>query len=186
MQLNDTIARVTDRIILRSQNTRGQYLAGIRSAGEKGPARAHLSCSGQAHAYAGAGQYQAALATKDAGNLGIISAYNDMLSAHQPFQHFPDQIKMAARSIGGTAQMAGGVPAMCYGVTQCTAGMELSLFSRDVIALAASVALSHNTFDAAVYLGVCDKIVPGLVMAAQTFGHIPAVFLPAGPMTSGL
>ena len=186
MQLNDTIARVTDRIILRSQNTRGQYLAGIRSAGEKGPARAHLSCSGQAHAYAGAGQDQAALATKDAGNLGIISAYNDMLSAHQPFQHFPDQIKMAARSIGGTAQMAGGVPAMCDGVTQGTAGMELSLFSRDVIALAASVALSHNTFDAAVYLGVCDKIVPGLVMAAQTFGHIPAVFLPAGPMTSGL
>ena len=186
MQLNDTIARVTDRIILRSQNTRGQYLAGIRSAGEKGPARAHLSCSGQAHAYAGAGQDQAALATKDAGNLGIISAYNDMLSAHQPFQHFPDQIKMAARSIGGTAQMAGGVPAMCDGVTQGTAGMELSLFSRDVIALAASVALSHNTFDAAVYLGVCDKIVPGLIMAAQTFGHIPAVFLPAGPMTSGL
>ncbi len=186
MQLNDTIARVTDRIILRSQNTRGQYLVGIRSAGEKGPARAHLSCSGQAHAYAGAGQDQAALATKDAGNLGIISAYNDMLSAHQPFQHFPDQIKMAARSIGGTAQMAGGVPAMCDGVTQGTAGMELSLFSRDVIALAASVALSHNTFDAAVYLGVCDKIVPGLVMAAQTFGHIPAVFLPAGPMTSGL
>lgn len=186
MQLNDTIARVTDRIIQRSQKTRDQYLTGIRSAGDKGPARAHLSCGGQAHAYAGAGQDQAALATKDAGNLGIISAYNDMLSAHQPFQHFPDQIKTAARTVGGTAQMAGGVPAMCDGVTQGTSGMELSLFSRDVIALAAAVALSHNTFDAAVYLGVCDKIVPGLVIAAQTFGHIPAVFLPAGPMTSGL
>jgi len=186
MQLNDTIARVTDRIIQRSQKTRDHYLTGIRSAGDKGPARAHLSCGGQAHAYAGAGQDQAALATKDAGNLGIISAYNDMLSAHQPFQHFPDQIKKAARAVGGTAQMAGGVPAMCDGVTQGTSGMELSLFSRDVIALAAAVALSHNTFDAAVYLGVCDKIVPGLVIAAQTFGHIPSVFLPAGPMTSGL
>ncbi|MFG6542281.1 phosphogluconate dehydratase, partial [Sulfitobacter sp. M22298] len=126
------------------------------------------------------------LATTSAGNLGIVTTYNDMLSAHQPFERYPDLIRDAVRAAGGTAQVAGGVPAMCDGVTQGEAGMELSLFSRDVIALAASVALSHNTFDAAVFLGVCDKIVPGLVIAAQAFGHLPAVFLPAGPMESGL
>ena len=184
--LNDTIARVTDRIIERSAESRGAYLARMRRAAEDGPARAHLSCSGQAHAYAAAGPDQAALATKSAGNLGIITTYNDMLSAHQPFERFPELIRDAARAVGGTAQVAGGVPAMCDGVTQGTAGMELSLFSRDVIALAAGVALSHNTFDTTVYLGVCDKIVPGLVIAAQVFGHLPAVFLPAGPMTSGI
>ncbi len=119
-------------------------------------------------------------------NLGIVTAYNDMLSAHQPFERFPELIRRAARDLGATAQVAGGVPAMCDGVTQGQAGMELSLFSRDVIALATAVALSHNTFDAAVYLGVCDKIVPGLVIAAATFGYIPGVFIPAGPMTSGL
>ncbi|MGJ8616344.1 MAG: phosphogluconate dehydratase [Sulfitobacter sp.] len=184
--LNDTIARVTDRIIERSSDTRNAYLARMRRAAEDGPARAHLSCSGQAHAYAAAGPDQVALATKSAGNLGIITTYNDMLSAHQPFERFPELIRDAARSVGGTAQVAGGVPAMCDGVTQGTAGMELSLFSRDVIAMAAGVGLSHNTFDAAVYLGVCDKIVPGLVIAAQAFGHIPAIFLPAGPMVSGI
>tara|TARA_R110002072_G_scaffold27730_2_gene89964 strand:+ start:13675 stop:15474 length:1800 start_codon:yes stop_codon:yes gene_type:complete len=184
--LNDTIARVTDRIIERSAESRGAYLARMRRAAEDGPARAHLSCSGQAHAYAAAGPDQAALATKSAGNLGIITTYNDMLSAHQPFERFPELIRDAARAVGGTAQVAGGVPAMCDGVTQGTAGMELSLFSRDVIAMAAGVGLSHNTFDAAVYLGVCDKIVPGLVIAAQAFGHIPAIFLPAGPMVSGI
>jgi phosphogluconate dehydratase len=184
--LNDTIARVTDRIIARSAATRNDYLSRMKAAASKGPARAHLSCSGQAHAYAGAGDDQQALATKSSGNLGIVTTYNDMLSAHQPFKDFPETIKAAVRNIGGTAQVAGGVPAMCDGITQGEAGMELSLFSRDIIAMAAGIALSHNTFDAAVYLGVCDKIVPGLVVAAQTFGHLPAVFLPAGPMTSGL
>ena len=132
------------------------------------------------------GDDKARLNADQAPNLGIITAYNDMLSAHQPFEHFPDLIRAAARAAGGTAQVAGGVPAMCDGVTQGQTGMELSLFSRDVIALAAAVGLSHNTYDAAVYLGVCDKIVPGLVMAAATFGYIPGVFMPAGPMTSGL
>ena len=184
--LNDTVARVTDRIIERSAPSRGAYLARMRRAAEEGPARAHLSCSGQAHAYAGAGQDQAALATQSAGNIGIITTYNDMLSAHQPFERFPTLIRDTARAAGGTAQVAGGVPAMCDGVTQGTPGMELSLFSRDIIAMAAGVGLSHNTFDSAIYLGVCDKIVPGLVIAAQAFGHLPAVFLPAGPMTSGI
>ncbi len=184
--INDTLKRVTDRIAERSHKDRGVYLSRMEQAAADGPTREHLSCSAQAHAYAGAGEDQDALATGTAGNLGIVTAYNDMLSAHQPFERFPDLIRKAARDAGGTAQVAGGVPAMCDGVTQGYAGMELSLFSRDVIALAASVALSHNTFDAAVFLGVCDKIVPGLVIAAQTFGHLPTVFLPAGPMTSGL
>ncbi len=186
MTLNQTIRDVTNRIIERSRPSRDAYLARMAAAKSKGPARAHLSCSGQAHAFAGAGADQDALATRDAGNLGLVTTYNDMLSAHQPFERFPDLIRAAAREVGGTAQVAGGVPAMCDGVTQGEAGMELSLFSRDVIAMAAGVALSHNTFDAAVFLGVCDKFVPGLVIAAQTFGHLPAVFLPAGPMTSGL
>ncbi|WP_027256051.1 phosphogluconate dehydratase [Leisingera aquimarina] len=185
-QLNDTLLLVTDRIIARSETTRAAYLDRMHRAAEKGPARAHLSCSGQAHAYAASGGDKAHLVERKAGNLGIVTAYNDMLSAHQPFEHYPALIKQAAREAGGTAQVAGGVPAMCDGVTQGEAGMELSLFSRDVIALAASVALSHATFDATVYLGVCDKIVPGLVIAAQAFGHLPSVFLPAGPMASGL
>ncbi len=187
MPLNPILRRVTENIIARSAETRGAYLERMRAARSRGPVRAHLSCSGQAHAYAAAGAAdKAALAEGRAGNLAIVTAYNDMLSAHQPFERFPDLIRAAAREAGGTAQVAGGVPAMCDGVTQGAAGMELSLFSRDVIALAASVALSHDTFDAAVFLGVCDKIVPGLVIAAQAFGHMPAVFLPAGPMTSGL
>ena len=186
MTLHSTIDRVTDRIIARSEATRRPYLDRMEAARAKGPARAHLSCSGQAHAYAASGADKDRLATTSAGNLGIVTTYNDMLSAHQPFERYPDLIREAVRAAGGTAQVAGGVPAMCDGVTQGEAGMELSLFSRDVIALAASVALSHNTFDAAVFLGVCDKIVPGLVIAAQAFGHLPAVFLPAGPMESGL
>jgi len=186
MALNPTVARVTERIIARSDASRAAHLARMAQARSKGPARGHLSCSGQAHAYAASGPDKDRLAGTEAGNLGIVTAYNDMLSAHQPFERFPDLIRQAARAAGGTAQVAGGVPAMCDGVTQGEAGMELSLFSRDVIALAASVALSHNTFDAAVFLGVCDKIVPGLVIAAQAFGHLPAVFLPAGPMESGL
>ncbi|MEN8741977.1 MAG: phosphogluconate dehydratase [Phaeobacter gallaeciensis] len=186
MSLNQTLKEVTERIIARSAETRSAYLARMRAAQGKGPARAHLSCSGQAHAYAATGADQDPLASGSAGHLGIVTAYNDMLSAHQPFETYPTLIRDAVRASGGTAQVAGGVPAMCDGVTQGEAGMELSLFSRDTIALATGVALSHNVFDAAVYLGVCDKIVPGLVIGAQTFGHLPAVFLPAGPMTSGL
>ncbi|MCG7518769.1 phosphogluconate dehydratase [Ruegeria sp. Ofav3-42] len=184
--VQSVIADVTKRIIERSADLRGPHLERMEHARSKGPARAHLSCSGQAHAYAGAGADQLAMATGTAGNLGIVTAYNDMLSAHQPFERYPGLIRDAIREAGGTAQVAGGVPAMCDGVTQGEAGMELSLFSRDVIALATGVALSHNTYDAAVFLGVCDKIVPGLVIGAQAFGHLPAVFLPAGPMTSGL
>jgi phosphogluconate dehydratase len=186
MTIQPKIRQVTDRIIHRSRVTRTAYLTRMRAATDKGPARAHLSCSGQAHAFAAAGDDQSALATGRAGNLGIITAYNDMLSAHQPFEHYPNLIRRAARDVGGTAQVAGGVPAMCDGVTQGEIGMELSLFSRDVIAMAAAVAMSHNVFDAAVFLGVCDKIVPGLVIAAQAFGHVPTVCLPAGPMTRGL
>ncbi len=186
MTLNATIKTVTDRIIARSENARGPYLERMAAAKSKGPNRGHLSCSGQAHAYAGAGEDQGTLATTDAGSLGIVTAYNDMLSAHQPFERYPQLIRDAARSMGGVAQVAGGVPAMCDGVTQGEAGMELSLFSRDVIAMATGVSLSHNTYDAAVFLGVCDKIVPGLVIGAQAFGHLPAVFIPAGPMTSGI
>nr|WP_321251557.1 phosphogluconate dehydratase [uncultured Ruegeria sp.] len=184
--VHSVITDVTQRIIDRSAPLRGPHLDRMEQARSKGPARAHLSCSGQAHAYAGAGPDQQAMVTGTAGNLGIVTAYNDMLSAHQPFERYPSLIRDAIRAAGGTAQVAGGVPAMCDGVTQGEAGMELSLFSRDVIALATGVALSHNTFDAAVFLGVCDKIVPGLVIGAQSFGHLPAVFLPAGPMTSGL
>jgi phosphogluconate dehydratase len=186
MSLHPTIARVTDRIRARSADPRGTYLARLAKAVSDGPVRAHLSCGNQAHAYAAMGTDKAALAAAKVPNLGIVTAYNDMLSAHQPFERYPDLIRAAAVKAGVTVQVAGGVPAMCDGVTQGQPGMELSLFSRDVIALAAGVALSHNCFDAALYLGVCDKIVPGLIMAAATFGHIPAVFVPAGPMTSGL
>ena len=186
MPIHDTLQSVTDRVTVRSATSRGQYMARMKAAQTKGPSRGHLSCSGQAHAFAASGEDQNELATGIGGNLGIVTAFNDMLSAHQPFEHFPAVMREAARSVGGTAQVAGGVPAMCDGVTQGEAGMELSLFSRDLIAMAAGIALSHNTFDAATYLGVCDKIVPGLVIGAQAFGHLPAVFVPAGPMTSGL
>lgn len=186
MPLNPTIHDVTQRIIDRSKESRSAYMARMRQAMDEGPRRAHLSCGNQAHAYAAMEGDQAPMLEGQGGNIGIVTAYNDMLSAHQPFKDYPDLIKAAARANGGTAQVAGGVPAMCDGVTQGQVGMELSLFSRDVIALAAGVALSHNTFDSAVYLGVCDKIVPGLVIAAATFGYLPGIFLPAGPMASGL
>ena len=186
MSLHPTLVRVTDRIRARSEATRGLYLDRMAQAVANGPVRAHLSCGNQAHAYAAMGPDKTALAETKVANLGIVTAYNDMLSAHQPFERYPDLIRAAATKAGVTVQVAGGVPAMCDGVTQGQPGMELSLFSRDVIALAAGVALSHNCFDAALYLGVCDKIVPGLIMAAATFGHIPAVFVPAGPMTSGI
>ena len=186
MTLHSRITSVTARIQTRSKQSRSKYLDRIKQASEAGTARSHLSCGNQAHAYAAMGAQKTDLAQGKVPNLGIITAYNDMLSAHQPFAKYPRKIKEAAGQIGATAQVAGGVPAMCDGVTQGQQGMELSLFSRDVIALAAGVALSHNCFDATVYLGVCDKIVPGLVIAAQTFGHVPAVFIPAGPMVSGL
>ncbi len=185
MPLHATIDRVTDRIRERSAESRAAYLAKIAHQAEEGPRRAHLSCGNQAHAYA-AMPDKDDMATTRKPNIGIVSAYNDMLSAHQPYERYPDLIRSAAHAAGATAQVAGGVPAMCDGVTQGRPGMELSLFSRDVIALASGIALSHDTFDAAMYLGVCDKIVPGLIIAAATFGHIPAVFVPAGPMTSGL
>ena len=185
MTLHATIDKVTERIRARSQESRSAYLSRLDRAAEEGPRRAHLSCGNQAHAYA-AMPDKDDLATTRKPNLGIVTAYNDMLSAHQPYETYPQAIRRAAHAAGATAQVAGGVPAMCDGVTQGRAGMELSLFSRDVIAMAAGVALSHDTFDAALYLGICDKIVPGLVIAAATFGHVPAVFLPSGPMPSGL
>ncbi len=186
MTLHSKLEQVTERIIERSRDSRQIYLDRMNRAADNGPRRAHLSCSNQAHAYAAMGDDKDALRAARSPNLGIITAYNDMLSAHKPYESYPQIIRDAARAVGATAQVAGGVPAMCDGVTQGEAGMELSLFSRDVIALAAGVGLSHNTFDAAVFLGICDKIVPGLVMAAATFGHIPSVFLPGGPMTSGI
>ena len=187
MELNPVIARVTERVVERSRSTRSRYMDHVKRAQDNGPRRAVLSCGNLAHVAAACTAHdKAALAEGKAGHIGIVTAYNDMLSAHQPFATFPDLIKQTAREAGGSAQVAGGVPAMCDGVTQGQPGMELSLFSRDVIALSAGVALSHAAFDAAVYLGVCDKIVPGLVIAAATFGHLPAIFLPAGPMPSGL
>lgn len=186
MSLHPKLGDVTQKIVERSKKSRHAYLAKIGKAAKDGPRRAHLSCGNQAHAYAAMGADKSTLLEERAPNIGIITAYNDMLSAHQPFETYPAQIKEAARAFGATAQVAAGVPAMCDGVTQGQPGMELSLFSRDTIALAAAIGLSHNTFDAAVFLGVCDKIVPGLVIAAATFGHLPAIFLPAGPMPSGI
>ncbi|UWQ16635.1 phosphogluconate dehydratase [Jannaschia sp. M317] len=186
MPLDSRIDEITETIRERSRPTRDAYLARMRAQAQEGPRRAHLECGNQAHAYAAMGAQKDDLLADRVPNIGIVTAYNDMLSAHQPFKDYPDRIKAAARAAGATAQLAGGVPAMCDGVTQGQVGMELSLFSRDVIALAAGVALSHNTFDSALYLGICDKIVPGLVIAAATFGYLPGIFVPAGPMTSGL
>lgn len=187
MSANSTILAVTARIRDRSRKTREAYLSRVRAAASQKPNRATLGCANLAHGFAVCSPSEKqALAGEIVPNLGIITAYNDMLSAHQPFETYPAIIREAAREAGGVAQVAGGVPAMCDGVTQGRAGMELSLFSRDVIAMATAIGLSHDMFDAAVYLGVCDKIVPGLVIGALTFGHIPAVFVPAGPMTSGL
>ena len=181
------IEAITDRIRERSRPTRETYLGRLDEAVGKGVNRSVLSCGNLAHGFAACGPGdKAALIGDQIANLGIITSYNDMLSAHQPFETFPQLIKQAAREAGGVAQVAGGVPAMCDGVTQGRPGMELSLFSRDVIAMATAIGLSHDMFDAAVYLGVCDKIVPGLLIGALTFGHLPAVFIPAGPMTTGL
>ena len=185
--LNATLAAVTQRIEQRSAASRSAYLAMLASAKKPGPYRAGLGCANIAHAYAAMPiNDKLMLQQERQPNVGIITAYNDMLSAHQPYEHYPERLRVAARAVGATAQVAGGVPAMCDGITQGESGMELSLFSRDVIALATAVGLSHNVFDAALLLGVCDKIVPGLFMGALQFGHLPAVFVPAGPMTSGL
>jgi phosphogluconate dehydratase len=187
MPIQARIGEVTERLVARSRPTRAAYLERLDKAASQGIARKRLGCANFAHGFAAcAPGDKAALKEGDAPNLAIVTAYNDMLSAHQPYERFPDILKAAARAAGATAQVAGGVPAMCDGVTQGEAGMELSLFSRDVIALSTAVALSHQMFDAAVYLGVCDKIVPGLLIGALSFGHLPSVFIPAGPMPSGL
>lgn len=187
MAAHSSIEAITARIVERSKPHREAYLGRVQKAITKGVHRSTLSCGNLAHGFAVCSPAEKdALAGDVVPNLGIITAYNDMLSAHQPYEIFPQIIRDAARAAGGVAQVAGGVPAMCDGVTQGQPGMELSLFSRDAIAMAAGIGLSHNMFDAAVYLGVCDKIVPGLVISALTFGHLPAIFIPAGPMTSGL
>jgi phosphogluconate dehydratase len=195
-QPHPTVARVTQRIMQRSETTRCAYLAQLDAMAARPPGAARLGCANVAHAFAGMPDGDKSVANSravtipvnapKAPNIGIINAYNDMLSAHAPYQHYPDIIKHEARLHGATAQVAGGVPAMCDGVTQGTAGMELSLFSRDAIAMSTAISLSHDVFDAALMLGVCDKIVPGLLIGALHFGHLPVVFVPAGPMTSGL
>jgi phosphogluconate dehydratase len=185
--LHPVVAQVTERIRQRSAGPRAAYLHTTEQARKAGPQRQGMGCANLAHAFA-ASPVNDKLVIRESRkpNIGIVTAYNDMLSAHQPYASYPELIKEAARVAGGVAQVAGGVPAMCDGVTQGAAGMELSLFSRDVIALAAAVALSHQVFDAALYLGVCDKIVPGLLIGALQFGHLGSIFVPAGPMTSGL
>jgi len=185
--LHATLAAVTARIEARSHDSRAAYLAHLAQAHKPGPYRQGMGCANAAHAYAAMpANDKLVLQQERQPNLGIVTAYNDMLSAHQPYEHYPDAIRASARKLGATAQVAAGVPAMCDGITQGEDGMGLSLFSRDVIAMATAVGLSHNVFDAVLLLGICDKIVPGLVMGALQFGHLPAVFLPAGPMTSGL
>ncbi len=187
MTLNATVEAVTRRIRERSAPARGAYLQRLRAMAQRPPGAQRLGCANVAHAFAGLpGNDKLRIVAERAPNIGIVTAYNDVLSAHAPLQHYPDLIKDEARRNGATAQVAGGVPAMCDGVTQGTPGMELSLFSRDVIAMATAVSLSHDVFDSALLLGVCDKIVPGLLIGALQFGHLPTVFVPAGPMTSGL
>ncbi len=187
MKLNSIVEAVTARVRERSRDSRSSYLQRVAQAGQRRPGAERLGCANVAHAFAAlpANDKLRVVALR-APNIGIVTAFNDMLSAHAPLQHYPDLIKAEARRLGATAQVAGGVPAMCDGVTQGTPGMELSLFSRDVIAMATAVALSHDVFDGALMLGVCDKIVPGLLIGALHFGHLPTVFVPAGPMTSGL
>ena len=187
MSVHSIVSAVTEKIVGRSKPSRSRYLARMEVAVSQQPRRKALGCANIAHGFAACSPHDKNQLRNGTGpNLGIVTSFNDMLSAHQPFEHYPDIIRRAAREAGGTAQVAGGVPAMCDGVTQGETGMELSLFSRDVIALSTAIALSHQMFDAAVYLGVCDKIVPGLIIGALSFGHLPAVFIPAGPMTSGM
>lgn len=185
--INTVFDAVTQRITDRSKTLRAEYLARLEQLRNRGPRRASLSCANQAHANAAAdSKTKIWLNQAQKPNIGIVTAYNDMLSAHQPYATYPDQIKEAALRFNATAQVAGGVPAMCDGVTQGRPGMELSLFSRDVIAQATAISLSHDAFDATLCLGICDKIVPGLLIGALAFGHLPTIFIPAGPMGSGL
>jgi len=184
--LHPTISRVTDRIIERSKPTRRSYLDLMQAEKEGGIRRPRLSCGNFAHGFAAAGEDKEAIKRLAGPNIGIVTAFNDMLSAHQPYGRYPEQIKIFAREVGATAQVAGGVPAMCDGVTQGQPGMDLSLFSRDVIAMATAVSLSHGMFDAVAMLGICDKIVPGLLIGALRFGHLPTLLIPGGPMPSGL
>lgn len=186
MKIHPIIAEVTERLARRSSKSRSAYLERVQAASLAGPRR-DLGCGNFAHGFAASEQADKATIRAGRGpNIGIVTAYNDMLSAHQPYEAYPERIRRAARLLGATAQVAGGVPAMCDGVTQGRAGMELSLFSRDIIAMSTAIALSHDLFDASVYLGICDKIVPGLLIGALSFGHLPAVFIPSGPMPSGL
>jgi len=185
--LHPVVNEVTARIVERSAAGRSAYLDRIRTAGDRGPARGRLACANLAHGFAASDEpAKQALRGRTKPNLAIVSAYNDMLSAHQPFETYPRQLKQAVIRAGGIAQFAGGVPAMCDGITQGRDGMQLSLYSRDVIAMSTAIALSHDMFDGALMLGVCDKIVPGLLIGALSFGHLPTVFVPAGPMESGL
>jgi phosphogluconate dehydratase len=184
--LHDTVHRVTQRIIENSRAGRTRYLELMERERERTPDRVQTACSNLAHAFAGAEEDQAAMKRFAGPNLAIVTSYNDMLSAHQPYGRYPERMKIWAREIGATAQVAGGTPAMCDGVTQGQDGMELSLFSRDTIALATAVALSHQMYDGMALLGICDKIVPGLFMGALRFGHLPAIFVPAGPMPTGI
>lgn len=187
MALHPVVEKVTNRIIERSRVSRAAYLAHLEAARIGGVQRSALACTNLAHGFAAFPENdKLKLREQKKPSVAIVSSYNDMLSAHHPFEYFPKIIKDAVREIGAVAQFAGGVPAMCDGVTQGQPGMELSLFSRDTIAMSTAVALSHNMFDAALYLGICDKIVPGLLIGALHFGHIPAVFVPGGPMTTGL
>ena len=187
MSLHPVVAEVTERLRERSRDTRAAYLDRIQGAAIEGTHRARLSCGNLAHGFAACGtQDKAALREGHTPNIGIVTAYNDMLSAHQPYERYPAFIRDVARDAGFTAQVAGGVPAMCDGVTQGRSGMELSLFSRDLIAMATAIALSHDMFDGALYLGICDKIVPGLLIGALSFGHLPGIFIPSGPMPSGI
>ncbi|GAB3489377.1 phosphogluconate dehydratase [Marinomonas epiphytica] len=185
--MNQTVLNVTNTIIERSKTLRQQYLKDMKQAEQQGPHRGALSCGNLAHGFAACQpQEKQTLTLMEQANVGIVSSYNDMLSAHQPYENYPDKIRAAVKEMGSIAQFAGGVPAMCDGVTQGQDGMELSLFSRDNIAQGAAIALSHNMFDSAVFLGICDKIVPGLLIAALRFGHLPSLFIPAGPMHSGI
>ncbi|NEX92262.1 phosphogluconate dehydratase [Caulobacter sp. 17J65-9] len=186
MPLHPVLAEVTARIEARSRDRRADYEARMQAARRDTPARTRLACSNLAHVFAASGEDKPELKAPVWPNLGIVTAYNDMLSAHQPYEHYPEIIRHAARSAGAVAQVAGGVPAMCDGVTQGYEGMELSLFSRDAIALGTGVALSHDAFDGVLLLGICDKIVPGLFMGAAPFGHLPIAFVPGGPMPSGI
>ncbi|WP_294131888.1 phosphogluconate dehydratase [Sphingobium sp.] len=185
-ELHPTIAKVTERIVARSAKSRRHYLDLIERGRDAGTNRESLSCGNLAHAFAASGEDKPVIRTGAAMNIGIVTAYNDMLSAHQPYGRYPEAIKLAAREVGATAQVAGGVPAMCDGVTQGQAGMDLSLFSRDTIALSTAISLSHAMFEGVALLGICDKIVPGLLMGALRFGHLPTILIPAGPMPSGL